>query len=84
MEKKEISIGPPFTVAGITLVPITKTSLNWWQRKGSLSCFATRQPVSMVVISPQSRRAFRISGEEISLGQLAEEVPGLNEVLGKI
>ena len=84
MEKKEIKIERPFTAAGVTLVPIAETSLNWWQHKGQLSLFGTKQPVGVVVVSPEGRKAFRISGEEISLDRLAEEVPEINEVLGEI
>jgi len=81
MEKEEIRIEAPFTVAGVTLVPIAKASLSYWYGKGRLSFFGTKQPVSVVVISPQARRAFRITGEEISLDELAKEVPGIEEIL---
>ena len=84
MEKEEIRIEAPVAVDEVTLVPIVRTSLNWWQHKGRLSCFGTRQPVSLVVVSRQARRAFRIDGEEITLDQLSKEVPGINEILGKI
>ncbi len=81
MEKEEIKVEAPFAVAGVTLVPILKTSLKCWQGKNSLSSLGTRQPVSLVVVSPQGRKAFRISGEEISLDQLAEEVHNIGEIL---
>ena len=81
MEKEEIKIEAPFAVAGVTLVPIVKTSLNCWQGKRCLSFFGTKQPVSLVVISPQAKKAFRVSGEEISLDQLIKEVPGIKEIL---
>ena len=81
MEKEEIRIETPLAVAGVTLIPIVKASLNCWHSKGCLSVFGTKQPVSVVVISPQARRAFRINGEEISLDQLTKEVPGIKEVL---
>ena len=84
MEKEEIRIEAPFAVAGVTLVPVVKAWLNCWQSKGRLSFFGTKQPVSVVVISAQAKRAFRISGEEISLDQLTEEVPGIKEILGEI
>ena len=81
MEKEEIRIEAPFAIAGVTLVLIVKTSLNCWQSKRSLSFFGTKQPVSVVVVSPQARRAFRINGEEVPLDQLTKEVPGLKEIL---
>ena len=84
MEKEEIIIEAPFAAAGVTLIPIVKTSLNCWQRKDYHSFFVTKQPVSLVVVSPQARRAFRITGEEISLDQLAKEAPGITEMLERI
>lgn len=84
MEKEEISIEAPVAVAGLTLIPVVKTSLNCWHRKGWFSFFGTKQPVSVVVVSPQARRAFRIDGEEIPLDQLMKEVPGLKETLERI
>ena len=81
MEKNEIVIENPVAVAGITLVPVTELSLNHWRGKHSLLCFGIKQPVGVVVISPSAKRAFRITGEEISLKELITEAPGIKEVL---
>lgn len=81
MEKEEVRIEAPIDVAGVTLIPVIKASLNCWQGKCCLSFFGAKQPVNLLVISPKARRAFRISGEEISLGQLTEEIPGMEEIL---
>jgi len=84
MEKEEVIIENPVAVAGITLVPVTKLSLNYWHGKHNLSCFGVKQPVGVVVVSPSTKRAFRITGEEISLDQLIIEAPGIKEVLAEI
>ncbi len=84
MEKKEIRIEAPFAVAGVTLVTIVKTSLNCWHVRGLLSFFGVKQPVSVVVVSSQVKRAFRINGEEVSLDQLIQEFPGIEEALEEI
>jgi len=81
MEKEEIRIEVPFAIAGVTLVPIVKASVNCWHGKAHLSFFGTKQPVGVVVVSPQAKRAFRIDGEEVSLDQLAKEAPGIEETL---
>ena len=83
MEEK-IGIEAPFAIAGVTLVPIVKTSLNCWHSKGCLSIFGIKQPISLVVVSPQAKRAFLISGEEVSLDQLTKEAPGIKEILARI
>ncbi len=84
MEREEIRIEAPVTVAGVNLIPIVKVSLNYWHRKGSFSLFGNKQPVNIIVISPLGTRAFRINGEEVSLDQLMEEVPGIKETLAGI
>jgi len=81
MEKKEVEIGSPVTVAGVTLIPVIKVSLNYWRRNGSLSFFGVKQPIGVVVVSPSAKRAFRITGEEVPLDQFIQEVPGIKEVL---
>ena len=81
MEKNEVVIENPMVVSGITLVPVTELSLNYWRGKHSLLCFGIKQPVGMVVVSPSAKRVFRITGEEISLDQLTSEVPAIKEVV---
>ena len=84
MEKKEVIIGSPVTVAGITIVPVTQVSLYYWCGKGGISFFGLKKPVSVVVSTPEEKKAFRITGEEIPLDQLIQEVPGMKEKLGEI
>jgi len=84
MEKKEVVIENPVVVAGITLVPVTQFSLNYYYGKHRLSCFGMKQPVGVVVVSPSTKRVFRITGEEISLEELITEAPGIKEVLAGI
>ncbi len=81
MEKKEVEIGNPVTVAGVTLIPVIKVSLNYWRSNGSISFFGVKQPINVVVVSSSARRAFRITGDEVPLDQLIQEVPGIKEVL---
>ncbi len=84
MEKKEVEIGNPMTIAGVTLIPVIEFSLNYWHGEGRFSCFVIKQPVSIVVVSSSGKRAFRASGEEVPLGQFIQETPGIKEVLETI
>ena len=81
MEKKKVEIGNPLAINGITLIPITKVSVNYWHCKGGISFFGTKQPLSVVVISPSEKKAFRTSGEELPLDELIQEVPGIKKLL---
>lgn len=84
MEKKEVIIGSPVRVAGATVVPVTQVSLHYWCGKGGVSFFGLKHPVSIVVATPEEKKAFRITGEEIPLDQLIQEVPGMKEILEEI
>ena len=81
MEKKEVRIENSVAVAGVTVIPVTKVSLNYWRSNSSISFFGVKQLVSVVVVSPLAKKAFRITGEEVSLDQLIQEVPGIKEIL---
>ncbi len=80
-EKKEIVLGDPISVAGITLIPVTKVSVNCWRGKHGASFFGFKHPTSIVMVSPTTRWALGIEGESISLDQLMQEVPDIKEKL---
>lgn len=84
MEKKEVEIGNPVTIAGITLIPVTEISLHSWQCKGAISFLGTKQPLSVIVISPLEKKAFKVSGEEVPLDELIQELPGIKKLLNAI
>ena len=77
MERKEVATDNPVTVAGVTLIPVTKVSLNCQRHGSGVSLFGLKQPISIVVASQSAKRAFRITGEEVPLDQLIEEVPAV-------
>jgi len=81
MEKQEVIVDSPVTAGGVTVIPVVEVSLSHWRIKGGISFYGAKRPVSLVVISPAGKRAFRITGEEVALNQLVQEVPGIKEVL---
>lgn len=84
MEKKEVGIGKPVSVAGLTLIPVVQVLLNYWSGKGGASFFSVKQPVAVVIVSPSAKKAFRVTGEEVSLDQLAQEFPNIKATLEEI
>ena len=82
MEAKEVEIiDNPVAVAGVTLIPVAKVSIGCWPGKRSISFSGVKQPIIVVIASPSTRKAFRITGEEVPLDQLAQEVPRIKEIL---
>jgi len=79
--EKKIEVEAPISAAGATIIPVVMTSVHC-QRVDSIASFiAFKQPANIVIITPTTRKAFRITGEEISLEQLVLEVPALEETL---
>jgi hypothetical protein len=83
MEKKRVIIGSPVAVAGITLILVTKLSLSCQPNGSIIFFFGLKEPLSFVVASPSTKKAFEITGKEIPLNQLIQEVPGLAGMLEK-
>lgn len=69
------------TANGVILIPVTKVSLNCQRIGNSISYFGTKQPYTVVVISKATSRAFNITGEEVSLDQFVQDVPGIKELV---
>ncbi|MFC1980485.1 hypothetical protein ACFLVS_06605 [Chloroflexota bacterium] len=84
MEQKEVEIGNPVTIGQVTLIPVVEFSLNYWRNGSRYSCSGIKQPVSIVVVSPAGKKAFRTNGGEVPLDQFIEETPGIREVLESI
>jgi len=84
MEKKEVTIANPITVAGLTIIPVSKVAINCWHGKRGLAFSGSKQPDSIIIVSPSAKRAFRITGEEITFDQLVQEVPEILKKLGEI
>ena len=83
MEKKEVTIGNPVSVAGVTLIPIVESSIKYGRSQRRIVASGTVQPVSIIVVTPSGRSAFRITGEEVPLDQLGKEVPAIRKLLAK-
>ena len=81
MEKEELRIDSPVSIDGIILIPIVKVVQYCWQIEDSVSGWGSKQPVSIIVVSGEDTRAFRINGEEVSLEEMEFEVAGLSDVL---
>ncbi|MFC1942838.1 hypothetical protein ACFLWU_06470 [Chloroflexota bacterium] len=80
MEKKEIKIGNRITVAGVTLIPVSKVTAKCWQGKRGFTFSGSKQPDSIVVITPTGKKAFNVTGEEIDLDELARQIPEITGI----
>lgn len=81
MEKKEIEISSPLKVRGVTVISVIQSSLQCRRYGTGISFSGTRQPVSVVIISSSGKKAFRITGEEVPLDQLIQEIPAVEKLI---
>ncbi len=81
MEKKEIEISSPLKVRGVTVISVIQSSLQCRRYGTGIAFLGTKQPVSVVIISPSGKKAFRITGEEVPLDQLIQEIPAVEKLI---
>ena len=84
MEKKKVTIANPVTIDGVTLIPVSQATINCWHSKRGIALSGSKHPVSIIIVTPSGKRAYRITGEEITFDQLAQEIPDIMERLGEI
>jgi hypothetical protein len=81
LETEEIRVGQRITVGKITLLPIIRTSVTCRNVSSGIVCTGWKNPVGIVVVSPEEKRAISINGEEVPVHQYMEQVPELKELL---
>jgi hypothetical protein len=81
MEKKKVMISGPMAIAGITLILVIKLTVNCQPAGNNIVFSGVKQPVSLVVKSPWTNKAFNLDGDEIPISTLIEEAPGLASML---
>ena len=85
MEKKQINIEGPVSAAGLTIRPVTQTTLYSGQIKGRSTFFGLKKPLYILVIDPSSTiRAFTLTGEAIALEEMVSAHPEIKEEIEKI
>ena len=80
MEKK-VTVEKPIVIGDVTLIAVTRSSLKYKSTGKGIWLFGLKLPIAIVVISDSSKRAFRITGEEVSIDQLIEEFPEISIAL---
>ena len=77
MEKK-VTVEKPIVIGDVTLIAVARSSLKYKSTGKGIWLFGMKLPIALVVISDFSKRAFRTTGEEVSIDQLIEENPEIS------
>lgn len=81
MEKREIKIDTALNIHGLTLIPVIEISLQHRYYNNFLSCYYSRSPVIVLIVTAQTAKALHISGKELPLKELCRLVPEIAEIV---
>ena len=77
MENIAINSEQPLELGNFRVTPVVKRSVLSIDLNGTVTFHATKEPVFLIIDYAQSKRAYRITGEEISFEVLNAEYPDL-------
>jgi uncharacterized spore protein YtfJ len=80
MVKKHAAIDNAVSIDGLTIIPVADISLDYLIFDKFATVYGFKEPVAFIIVSPTGKRAFRITGEEVSLEQLVEEFPEIRKM----
>ena len=84
MEKKQIAVGKPVAVSGLTIVPVTETATYYWLKDGSYSFFGLKKPLYILSSVPgKPLEVFEINGEQTNIDKIISVYPELKDELCK-
>ncbi len=84
MEKKQIAVGDPITISGITIIPVIQTQVDSWPYNGGINFFGLKKPLYLLVSSPKSPvKAFDMYGKETPIEEIEQKFPELQPVVNR-
>jgi hypothetical protein len=81
MEKRELKIDTELYINGLSFIPVIEINLQYQYCNNAISCYYSRSPVIILIISEQTAKAFHISGKELPLQELCMLIPDLAEIV---
>jgi len=81
---KENRVGQPSTIGEITIIPLEEIYLYCDKREDGIWAYAFKQPIGVVIISPQFKHVLDIQGEELDLNTCIQDFKGLQRVIDNL
>jgi len=78
---KEARVGIPTTVGEITIIPLEEVGIHHDSSAGGLFIYVSKEPIGIVISSPQGKRAINIHGQQVPLEHYVQSIKGLQRVL---
>ena len=81
---REVRVGRQIIVGETTIIPLERVSVYYDSHKGRLSAYISKEPIGIVIASPQGKWAMDIYGAPVPLETYVQEIPGLQQVLDSL
>lgn len=81
---KENRVGQPTTIGEITIIPLEEICLYCDKSEDRIWVYAFKQPIGVVIISPQFKHVLDIQGEELDLNTCIQDFEGLQRVIDNL
>ena len=81
---KELHVGRPITIGEATIIPLERVDVSRSSEKGRLLAYISKDPVGIVISTPQGKRAIDMYGGQVALETYIQEFPGLQQVLDSL
>jgi len=81
---KENRVGQPSTIGEIIIIPLEEVYLYCDKREDGIWAYASKQPVGVVIISPQFRLAIDIQGGGLDINTCIQDFGGLQQVIDNL
>jgi hypothetical protein len=84
MENKEIKAEGKLSVGGVTLVPVVESACAGWQFGETVSVSGYKRPLVIIVLAAGLKKAYRITGEELTTDELVKEFPSVKAAIDSL
>ena len=81
---KKNRVGHPSTIGEITIIPLEEIYLYCEKREEGIWAYASKQPIGVVIISPQFKHVLDIQGEELDLNTCIQDFDGLKQIIDNL
>lgn len=78
---KEEQAGTPIIIGELRIIPLEEVSIHQVSKGRGLWFHARKEPIGVVVSSPQGRWAYDRHGRQIALETYTQQIAGLQELL---
>jgi len=64
-------------IGGVRITPVVRISVGYTQIRGTRSFYAGKLPVYLIISSGDDKRAYSVTGQEVSIQQVISDCPAL-------